>query len=437
MKNFFKVVLSSLVLISMMSINALATDNVPEVQAEGMILIDVKTGKVLAEKNSKNKFAPASTTKIMTALLTLENTKLTDMVKVGENPPLAIGSSIALKEGDIYSVEELLLALLLESSNDSAVALAEYISGSEKEFAKLMTERAKELGATNTNFVNASGLFEEDHYTTPYDLSLIMEEVIKHEDFNRMSRVISHEMPVSRVDNESKWLNNSTSMFNPNSKDYYEPLISSKKGYTDLARFSYVAAAQKDDQLLISVLMKAEFRKDIYIDSLALFEYGFNNFDTISLYKKGDTVTDIIINETKIPLITNEDVYYLIDKTSNSLSKGTQITDKTNLSPKLKIQEKDLSKTSFKKGDKILSTDILINNKVIKNIPLISGVTVEYKPTQNILNFIKSKLLFIGLGILTIFIIIYIIYDKFVHFRYRRRARKIIFRSRRKNKLHW
>lgn len=437
MKNFFKVLLSSLLLISLMGINVLAVETAPPVQAEGMILIDAKTGEILADKKSKEKFAPASTTKIMTALLTLENAKLTDMVKVGKNPSLAIGSSVALKDGDIYSVEELLHALLLASANDSAVALAEHIAGSEKEFAKLMTKRAKELGATNTNFVNASGLFEDEHYTTAYDLSLIMKEVIKYDDFSRICKVISHEMPISKVDNESKWVNNPTLMFNPNNANYFKPLIAAKNGYTTLSEFTYVAAAEKDGQLLISVLLKSKFKNDIYKDTLALLEYGFDNFDIVKLYNKGDVVTDIMIDKTKVPLLANEDVFYLIDRNANPITRGTKTLQDVGVTPNLKLEQKDLTKASFKEGDKILSTDVLVNNEVVANIELVSGITVEYSPLQKVLDFFKSNLLFIGLGILTSFIAIFVVHDRLIHFRYRRRAKRIIFRSKRKNGLHW
>ncbi|MGL4655388.1 MAG: serine hydrolase [Sarcina sp.] len=437
MKNFFKVFLSSLMLVSLISATALANENTPTVQAEGMILIDAKTGEILADKNSEKKFAPASTTKVMTALLTLENTKLTDMVTIGENPPFAEGSSIALKEGDVYSVENLLHALLLESSNDSAMALAEHISGSEKEFAKLMTQRAKELGAKSTNFVNASGLPDDNHFTTAYDLSLIMKEALKHQDYTRISQVLSYELPVSKVDNQTKWVNNSTTMYNESNSNYYKPLIAAKTGYTDLARSCYVAAAEKNGQVLVSVLLKTENKYDNFKDTRALFDYGFDNFDIIQLYSKGDVVTDITVNETQVPLMASKDVFYLVDKTDTTLSRSAKTLDQTGATPNLNLEQKDLTKTSFKEGDKILSTEVLIDNEVVAKIPLVSGVTLEYSPMQGIKNIFKSNLLVIGLGILIFFAAAFIIRDKFIHFRYRRRAKKIIFRSKRKNRLRW
>ncbi|MGL4449998.1 MAG: serine hydrolase [Sarcina sp.] len=437
MKNFFKVLVSSLFILSLTSMNALGIEATPTVQAEGMILIDAATGEILAEKNAHTKLAPASTTKIMTALLVLENTKLDEMVTVGPNPPFADGSSIALKEGDVYSVENLLHALILESSNDSAMALAEHISGSEQEFAKLMTKRAKELGAKNTNFVTASGLYSDDHYSTAYDLSLIMREALKNKDYVRISQIISYELPVSKVDGQTKWVNNSTTMYNPNNSNYYEPLVAAKTGYTQLAQCSYVAAAEKDGQMLISTLLKSENKVDNFKDTIALFDYGFANYDLIKLYNKGDIVTNITVNETDIPLLTSDDVFYLVDRNSDALSRGVKTLNEAGVTPNLKLEQKDLTKTSFKEGDEILSTEVLINNEVVAKIPLISGATLKYSPMQGIKNIFKSNLLVIGLGILIFFVATFIIRDKFIHFRYRRKAKKISFRSKKRNKLHW
>ncbi|MGL4762027.1 MAG: serine hydrolase [Sarcina sp.] len=436
MKNFFKVLLSSLMFFSFTSVNALASDVVPTVQAEGMILIDAQTGEILADKNAHKKLAPASTTKIMTALLVLENTELTDIVTVGEKPPFAEGSSIALKEGDIYSVENLLHALILESSNDSAMALAEHISGSEEEFAKLMTKKAKELGAKNTNFVTASGLYSDDHYSTAYDLALIMREALKHQDYIRISQITTYELPASKIDGQTKWVNNSTTMFNPNNSNYLKELVAAKTGYTQIAKCSYVAAAQKDNQMLISVLLKAETKADNFKDTRALFDYGFANFDLVKLYNKGDVVTDITINETKVPLLASDDVFYLLNRNESSLTRGRKTIAQTGAKPNLKLEQKDLTKATFNKGDKILTTDVIINNEVVANISLLSGVAMEYTPAKKILDFFKSNLIFIGLGIFATLIAIFIIKDRFTTLKYRRKAKKIIFRSKR-NKLKW
>ncbi|MGL4740466.1 MAG: serine hydrolase [Sarcina sp.] len=429
MKNFFKAIFSGLMLVCIFGITSLATE-VPDVTAEGMVLIDATTGNILADKNSKERFAPASTTKVMTALLTLENTKLTDVVTIGENPPFVDGSRIGLKEGDKYTVEHLLYSLLLESANDSAMALAEHISGSEEEFAKLMTKRAKELGATNTNFVNASGLPNDNHYTTAIDLALIMKKAIKYPEYIKISQVLTYELPASIIDGHTKWVNNSTTMYNPNNSNYFPELVAAKTGYTDVARSTYVAAAEKDDQMLISVLLKSENKITNFKDTKELMTYGFDNFDLLKLYSKGEEITSITVNDTNVPLIASEDVYHVVNNALEPLSRGSK--DSSNVKTSLNLEQKDLSKTSFNQGDNILSADILVDNTIITTLPLLSGTTVEVSKFSSIF---KSNILWIMLGSTALLIVIFIIKDKLFYFKYRRRAKKIIFKS--KNKIKW
>ena len=178
MKNLLKKFLLSTLFISSIfaSLNlvkASATE-LPPVYSEGAVLMDGKTGKILYAKNEHNQYEPASTTKVMTALVVLDKVKLTDKVTIGEKPPLVDGSAIGIQKGEVYTVEELMLGLLLESGNDCAEALAEYVAGSNEVFATLMNAKAKELGALNTNFKNPSGLHEDGHVSTAYDLALIL-----------------------------------------------------------------------------------------------------------------------------------------------------------------------------------------------------------------------------------------------------------------------
>ena len=437
MKNFFKSIFSTLLILCISGTFALAIEKSPEVRAEGMILIDANTGDILADKNPNEKLAPASTTKLMTALLTLENTKLDEMVTIGSKPPFAIGSSVALKEGDMYSVEDILHALLLQSANDAAMSLAEHISGTEEEFTKLMNKRAKELGAKNTNFVNSSGLYEENHYTTAHDLSLIMKEVLKHEDYVRISRIISYEMPKSKVDGETKWVNNTTTLFNPNNSNYFEELIAGKTGYTSAARYSYVAAAEKEGQTLISVLLKAESKVINFEDTKELFSYGFENFDSVKIYNAGDTVTSIKINRnTEVPLITNKDVFYLIDNTKKSLTRSGNTGLNSKVKTSISLEQKDLSRTTFNKGDEILHADILVDNKAFTNIALVSGISFEPSLLSNILNFLKSNFVLWLLIIVALIICAFILKERFKYHGYRKRHKKIIFKNK-KNKLRF
>ena len=163
----------------------------PYLEAQGVVLMDGKSGEILYSQNADVQYEPASITKVMTAIVVLENTNLNDNVTIGENPPMVDGSALGIREGEVYTVEELLLAMLLESANDCAEALAEFVSGSNAEFGMLMTERAKELGCTNTVFKNPSGLSEEGHLTTANDMAKIMQFALTFDDFINISRTIS------------------------------------------------------------------------------------------------------------------------------------------------------------------------------------------------------------------------------------------------------
>ena len=185
MKNFFIKIFALLIMCTIFLTNtkvANATD-FPYLEAQGVVLMDGNSGEVIFSKNPHTQFEPASTTKVATALVVLDNTELSDKVTIGANPPLVDGSAIGIREGEVYTIEELLLGLLLESGNDCAEALAEYVAGSNAEFAKLMTEKAISLGATDTTFKNPSGLSEDGHLTTAYDLALIMMAAANNPEF--------------------------------------------------------------------------------------------------------------------------------------------------------------------------------------------------------------------------------------------------------------
>lgn len=154
---------------------------------ESAIIIDYRTGEILWEKNSDQKSAPASTTKIMTAIIILENHDLDEKVTVSSNFPYVPGSSIAIDHGETFTVEQLLYATLVKSANDAAHALAEYHSGSIEAFAKVMNEKALEIGAVNTNFANPHGLDNPNHYTTAYDLAMIARYCYDNDTFKRWS----------------------------------------------------------------------------------------------------------------------------------------------------------------------------------------------------------------------------------------------------------
>lgn len=349
-----------------------AATHPPSISSEGAVLIDATTGKVLYDKNMKEPLAPASTTKIMTALLTIEKCKLDDQVTIGKNPPNAEGTAIGLKEGEIISVKDLLYGLLLESANDCAEALAEHISGSIDNFAKLMNEKAKQLGCENTNFVNPSGLYEKDHLTTPYDLSLILREVSKFSDYLKISEEPFYKIQPTNKSNEVRWVNNKNNLVLKNNRYFYKDCIAGKTGFTTPSKHTYTAVAEKNGQRLIVTILKSDDKSVYFSEAKALFDYGFAKYELVKLYARGDEVSTYKINDSlSIPLLAYEDFYFLKDKEDTNLKE---------LSPVCSVVSQNLEKSSFSRGDKILDSNISLNSEIIGKLSLASGVNREITP---------------------------------------------------------
>lgn len=339
-----------------------AKETAPNVSADSAVLMDATTGTILYSKNMDDAYPPASTTKIMTALLTLENNKLDDMVTVGKLPPAAVdGSKIGIFEGEEISVKDLLYGMLLLSGNDCAVALAEKTSGSIDSFATLMNKRAKELGCLDTNFVNPSGLYNVNHKTSAKDLALIMQELIKHPEFREISSTFAYKIPPTNKHPDGIYLANENKLINKNSMYYYQGADAGKTGYTVQSQHSYVASATRNGQRLILALVHDKNKK-FFEDSKNLFNYGFNNFELVPLYKKDDVVTTLNENNLSIPLLAAEDYYYVKEKSSTEV-------------PKFEVDSTSkLSDKSFVKGEKITEASIEFNKEELPKLTLDSGI---------------------------------------------------------------
>ena len=382
------------------TIKANATE-LPPVYSEGAILMDGTTGKILYAQNEHTQFEPASTTKVMTALVVLEKTNLSDKVTIGEKPPLVDGSALGIQKGEVYTVEELMYGLLLESANDCAEALAEYVSGSNEEFAKLMNAKAKELGALNTTFKNPSGLHEDGHLTTAYDLALIMKAAAHNEEYVRISQTESYKyvnQPFS--DGSEKWASNRNQLLNQYSAYYYSSTYCGKNGYTPEANHAYTAAAVKDNEMLVAAFINATDKDNFYLNIGKLFDYGFDNFKTVKLINANDELDTYKINdEITIPLLAKTDFYY------------TTSVDDNNPSYSLEYDKTDISKKAIKAGDVLYKAKININGETVSTIDLISGTNrdydmkMEYK--EYLLEFIKKPLniIYTVLAIFALFII--------------------------------
>lgn len=255
----------------------------PEIKSKTAVLIDGDTGQVLVEKNMNVRMSPASITKIMTAVLALEKGSLNGIVTMSYDAVFSIGrdtSHIALDDGESLTLEQALYALAIASANDAANGIAEHTNGTMEAFAVRMTERAKSAGAVNTNFTNAHGLPDDNHYTTAYDMVKIMAAAIKIPAFVNIFGAPSYEMPPTNKQPETRIFNRKNSMLIGEYK--YEGVIAEKTGWTPDAGFTYAAAAKRGGRTLIAVLMKSPDEAARWSDTAALFDYGFEEFTPLS-----------------------------------------------------------------------------------------------------------------------------------------------------------
>ena len=363
----------------------------PQINAEGCALIDASTGEVLYGKNEEKVLEPASTTKVITALITLEKCKLDDEVTVKEDFTKIDGTAIGLLKGDVLTVRDLLLGLLLESGNDCANALADHISGNTTEFSKLMNAKAKELGALHTNFKNPSGLPDPEHTTTAHDLALFLREAVNNKDYMNLSKTPYYTITLKSNPAKTIIINNKNYMINKNSRYYYPFAICGKNGYTTKSNHTYVAAAEKDGHILIASFLNALDKDQNFHDMQSVFNYGFDNYSLVHLYKKDEQISEYKINsDLTIPVISLKNIDYIV-------SKGKENT----ISPELKIKNTDLSKKSFNKNDNILKGTVYVNDKEYITVDLAAGVSRTYEPPILIKSLSQESSLpiYIGAGV--------------------------------------
>lgn len=377
----------------------LAAFEPPTLNSEGVVLMDASSGQVVFSKNPDAKYFPASTTKILTALIVIETSKLDERVTVGKKPPFAEGTSIGLREGEIYTIKELLSGLLLESGNDCAETLAEHISGSTEEFAKLMNTRAKELGCSNSNFKNPSGLPDEEHYTTPKDLALIMRACTKNPTFVEISRTPSLDLQPSPIDGYIRKTNNRNLILFPSSKYYYKYSVASKKGYTVAAKFTNAISATKNGKTYVGTFLKGDGINEVYKDIANIFDYVFDNFKDKKIISEGDEVGSFTVsNGLEIPLLASEDVYYTVP-----------IDDNTNINSEVKFDiPTGFDDIDLKRGDKITTCSVIIKDDIIESIDLVSGVNkISDTSVDSKTNYISNHKYILGLSAAIIFLLFF------------------------------
>ena len=250
--------------------------NAPEIASEGAVLYNATSGKFLYEKNANHQYYPASITKFMTALLVLENASQDDTVVFSSAATENLESgavNLELTKGDRVKVRDCLYGLMLKSANEVANGLAEHVSGSVPSFAKKMNRRAQELGCTNTNFVNPSGLNNAKHLSTPHDMALIAKACFDRADFRAIDRMVSYHFPATQKRPNGTDIVMGHRMISSGNADYYPGILGGKTGYTSAAGNTLVTCAERNGVRLIVVVMKSH--KTQYSDTRALLDYGF------------------------------------------------------------------------------------------------------------------------------------------------------------------
>ena len=291
MKRFIAMALCSLIIyMNFLPLTAKAAA-APEVLSETAVLIDGVTGQVLYEKSAHRRMYPASTTKILTGLLAVELGDMNDVLTYSHEAVYGIerGSSHAsISEGENLTLEQSMYALSIESANDAAAGIGEYVAAKAgKGLSELMTERAKAAGALNSNFVNAHGLHDDNHYTTAYDLAMIARECIKHDKFKEIFTAKTYSIPPTnkqsqtRTFNAANWFNNGVFIYDGNFDK--EDVLMTKTGWTGEARHTLVTAIDHDGMVLIAVVMKTQVDDYKYRDTEKLFNWAIENFKKVDI----------------------------------------------------------------------------------------------------------------------------------------------------------
>jgi len=344
-----------IVLLTILSFDVLKADNLSgiDIKSESGIIMEASTGKILFDKNMDEQKSPASMTKIMTMLLTVEaiesgKISLEDEVNISANASKMGGSQVYLEENSTATVEMLLKSIAIGSANDASVAVAEKIGGTESNFVNMMNKRAKELGAVNTTFKNPHGLDEEGHLTTAHDLALIARELIKHEEILKLTS--TYETTITHKNGKSLWLVNTNKLIK-----FYNGLDGLKTGFTDNAGYCLTGTMLRNNMRLITVTMKAPTKEDRNTDTINLMEYAYSMYYKSTLIKKDKKIGDMFIDNAKKRKVS----YYLKEDASVILDKDVR-NIKYNYSVKL-----NTVKAPLKKNDVVGTLTLHLNNQDI------------------------------------------------------------------------
>ena len=334
--------------------------------SKSQILMEPVSGKIIYANNENEKIYPASTTKIMTLLLLMENIdsgkiKYEDKITCSTNASGLGGSQIWFKENETLSVDDVLKAICVVSANDVTVAIAEHIGGNEENFVKLMNERAKELGMNNTNFVNSHGLHDENHYTTAMDIALMSKELINnHPNIFKYTSIW-----MDSLRDGTFGLSNTNKLVK-----YYEGGIGLKTGYTPESLYNLSGVAKRDNTMFLSVITGAPSSDIRLAETKQLLDFGFNNYVTENIITKNTIIDSKKFNKNitdTFDIILKDDITILKEKGSN-LEYNKVLEYNENISLPIDINQSiGKFKIHDKENNMILEKDIYINKIVEKS----------------------------------------------------------------------
>lgn len=331
----------------------------PDIVAKGAVLIDASSGQVLYSLNQNVPLPPASTTKVLTGILALEKLNPNDTVTVSADAAKVEGTRIGLFEGEKVKVNDLVYALLMNSANDAAIALAEKVSGSTEKFALLMNDKARQLGAKNSNFVNPNGLPNPKHYTTAYDLAMITRYAMQNPTFRKIVATSSYEIQREKSDAQRNLFNHNK-LIQPRSIYRYPGATGVKTGYTIQARQCIVASAQREGREYIAVVLGAEA---IWNEPTKLLNYGFNNFHSVDVNIPGEFVQAVSVKNSseKAELVTEKKFSFSLPIGVNTVP-SRKIVLSTKVEAPVKAGTKMGQIEYYYKGQKIGSVNLVSKN---------------------------------------------------------------------------
>lgn len=341
MKKIHKLLLGIIlfIIITVNNLKVYAANNEElNIEAKAALIVETTTGKVIYKKNAKEQNYPASVTKVLTAILVIENCKLDDMATVTKTAVSNIPEGYVtapLFVDEKISIKDLLYALMLKSANDAAYVLAEHVGGSVEGFSKMMNEKAEEIGCKDSHFVNPNGIHDEQHYTTAYDMFLISKYAMQNETFAKIVSTYKYTLSsTNKYTKEDRVMENTNSFLNPKSAYYNENVKGIKTGTTKQAGNCLITDSQKEGLNFITVVLGAETSDSKFSETKKMIKYVFNNYSLEKINKKDDKIKTIEVKdatkETKmLDLVASEDI---------DIMKNTKTPDKE-LIPEIVLNE--------------------------------------------------------------------------------------------------